>query len=329
MTFRWPFFVLPFLTVACDHHSEENPGTPSGDVSSTPIPALFGEGVISTGDYETHPAFSSSGDTVYFLKCFPDVSVCAICVSWRTNGHWSPPEIMPFSGQYQDVDPFISKDGNTFYFASNRPVKAGDSVRADWDIWTVQRRGMGWDEPVHLDSPWNSSASEYFPTITDDGTLYFGSARPGGHGGADIYFCRPFKPGFSTPKNVGAPINTQYHEYEPFIAPDESYLLFMATIPNGLSNSDLYISYRHDSTWTAPRKLREPINSSFVEWGAKVSHDGKFLFFGSTRNRIPNALPQRANWQQLNSRLHEPGNGLGDIYYTNFDTMQVERDSTD
>jgi hypothetical protein len=37
-------------------------------------PQIFGEGIISTGDYETHPAFSPSGDTLYFLKCLADAN---------------------------------------------------------------------------------------------------------------------------------------------------------------------------------------------------------------------------------------------------------------
>ncbi|HMI60209.1 MAG TPA: hypothetical protein VK518_04855, partial [Puia sp.] len=145
---------------------------------------VFEEGVISTGDYETHPAFSPGGDTLYFLKGLPDANFFSICVSFKKNGQWTKPQIVPFSGQYSDADPFVTKDGKTLYFVSNRPVREGGPVKPDWDIWKTEITGSGWAMPVHLDSTINSSAGEYFPTIADNGNLYFGSGRSGGKGRA-------------------------------------------------------------------------------------------------------------------------------------------------
>src|SRR5882757_5440572 len=88
-------------------------------------PHIFEEGIISTGDYETHPAFSPSGDTLYFLKGLPDANFFSICVSYRTNNKWSSPQIASFSGKYTDADPFVTRDGQTLYFVSNRPVYEG------------------------------------------------------------------------------------------------------------------------------------------------------------------------------------------------------------
>ena len=65
-------------------------------------PAIFAEGVISTGDYETHPAFSPTGDTLVFLKGAPDMSTWTLCISYLKNGTWSSPVIAAFSGQYID-----------------------------------------------------------------------------------------------------------------------------------------------------------------------------------------------------------------------------------
>ena len=89
-------------------------------------PKIFAEGVISTGDYDSHPAFSPDGNIVYFVKMGPDLSKWTIFVSNFRNGKWSNPEIAPFSGHYWDADPFFDKDGNTLYFISSRPLKEGD-----------------------------------------------------------------------------------------------------------------------------------------------------------------------------------------------------------
>ncbi len=280
-------------------------------------PAIFAEGIISTGDYETHPAFSPSGDTLFFLKCLPDANFCTICFSYKKNKVWSKPEVAPFSGKYTDVDPFINRDGNAIYFASNRPVHEGDSAKQDWDIWKVERKNLTWSAPVHLDSPVNSSASEYFPTIADNGNFYYGSSRSGGKGGADIYVCKFINNKYAAPENLGDSINTVDNEYEPFISPDESYMIFMATRPKGLSNADFYISYNNNSIWTKAKKLPEPINSDATEWGGKVTRDGKYFFFGSNRNKIIDVLPNKEDMFQYKKRLHSTGNGLGDIYYVN------------
>lgn len=278
---------------------------------------VFGEGIISTGDYETHPAFSPSGDTLYFLKGLPDANFFSICVSYRKNGKWSKPQVLPFSGRWLDADPFVTRDGKTLYFVSNRPVKEGDGVKADWDIWKVSISAGNWGVPAHLDSPVNSSSSEYFPTLADNGNLYFGSGRPGGKGRSDLYVCRWVNGHYGEPENLGDSINTGDNEYEPYISPDERFLIFMATRPNGLANADFYISFRVNGVWSKARRLLAPVNSDATEWGGKMGRDGKF-YFGSARNKITDALPDREDMQRFDLRLHSAGNGLGDIYAIDF-----------
>ncbi|HVU53944.1 MAG TPA: hypothetical protein VHD83_02775 [Puia sp.] len=287
-------------------------------LSATAQPRIFAEGVISTGDYETHPAFSPTGDTLYFLKGLPDANFFSIYVSYKKEGKWSIPQIAPFSGQYTDADPFVTRDGRTLYFVSNRPIKEGESAKPDWDIWKVAITANGWGKPVHLDSAINSSSSEYFPTLADNGNLYFGSGRKGGKGRSDIYISRLIDGRYTTSENLGDSINTPDNEYEPYIAPDESYLIFMATYPNGIANADFYISRRVNGVWTKAEKLPEPINSSATEWGGKVTRDGKYFFFGSSRNKINDTLPRREDTKTFDRRLHSAGNGLGDIYYIPF-----------
>jgi Tol biopolymer transport system component len=281
-------------------------------------PLLFGEGVISTGNYETHPAFSPTEDTVYFLKCTSDLGICAICVSYNKDGNWTKPEVVPFSGHYLDADPFVTKDGNTIFFVSNRPVHEGDSAKGDWDIWRVEREGNKWSNAIHLDSPLNSNADEYYPTFADDGTLFFGSRRDGGKGGSDIYMSKLTNNTYTNPENLGDSINTSNNEYEPFVAPDKSYLIFMATMPQGIMNADFYISHNNNGIWSRAKKLDTPVNSPATDWSPKVTRDGKYLFFGSTRSKINGALPKQETTEQFEKTIEDAGNGLSDIYYINF-----------
>lgn len=310
--------ILLFFAMSCSSKVDVKAPSTSTQLADAKTPLLFGEGIISTGDYETHPAFSPTEDTVYFLKCTSDLGICAICVSYNKNGTWTKPEVVPFSGHYLDADPFVTKNGNTIYFVSNRPIQEGDSVKGDWDIWKVERNGNRWNDAIHLDSPINSSADEYYPTLADDGTLFFGSRREGGKGGSDIYTSKLVGNIYTTPENLGDSINTPNNEYEPFIAPDKSYLIVMATVPQGITNADFYISYNKEGKWTKAKKLDTPVNSSAIDWSPKVTRDGKYFFFGSTRSKINGALPKQETTEQFENTIRDAGNGLSDIYYINF-----------
>lgn len=286
-------------------------------------PRVFAPGVISTGDYESHPAFSPTGDTLFFFKCAPDFSTWTICVSYFKNETWTSPEVASFSGQYMDADPFFTKDGRTLYFISNRPLHEGDSAKIDMDIWKIELAKRGWSNLIHLEAPINSSADEYYPTIADNETMYFGSERSGGKGGSDIYRSRLINGTDSAVENLGDSINTADNEYEPFIAPDESYLIFMATRPNGLKNGDLYMSRNQNGNWTKGLKLQPPVNSTGTEWSPKVTRDGKYFFFGSTRNTFDVVHHPKELTADFIKRLRAPGNGLGDIYQVDFLTLKT------
>src|SRR5262245_1349597 len=114
---------------------------PYASADPIPEPRIFAEGVISTGDYETHPAFTPDGGTLYFVKSTPTFSFWTILVSRFENGRWSTPEVAPFSGQHSDADPFITADGKQLYFISNRPWP-GQTTR-NLDIWVMDRNDKG------------------------------------------------------------------------------------------------------------------------------------------------------------------------------------------
>ena len=234
--------------------------------STQPIktPVIFGEGIISTGDYESHPAFEPDGRTLYFVKSTPTFSFWTIVVSRFVDGRWTTPEVAPFSGRYSDADPFITADGKKFYFISYRPIP-GKTTR-DLDIWVMDKTENGWNEPRNLGKPVNSDANEWYPTLATDGTLYFGSGRAGGSGATDIYRSRFSSGNYAEPENLGSAINTEFDEYEPLIAPDQSYLIFMAAgRPDSNSRSgDLFLSYRKDGTWTKATNLGNQLPSRGV-----------------------------------------------------------------
>jgi Tol biopolymer transport system component len=298
----------------------------SGGYASTQqmrSPVIFGEGVISTGDFESHPTFAPDGLTLYFLKSTPAFSFWTIVVSRFVDGRWTSPNVAPFSGRYSDADPFITADGKKFYFISNRPVPGKTS--RDLDIWVMDKTDNGWSEPRNLGQPVNSDANEWFPTLASDGTLYFGSSRAGGRGSTDIYRSQFINGNYGVPENLGNAINTEFDEYEPLIAPDQSFLIFMAAgRPDCNSrSSDLLVSYRKDGSWTKATNLGNEINSPREEYSPMISPDGKYFFFASTRGRKP--PDKQMKYDDLIGWLHGTRNGLGDIYQMDFSALNISQ----
>jgi WD40-like Beta Propeller Repeat len=310
---------IAFTLAACSRAPEpapvkepEAPTLPPYALSApATMPVLFAPDIISTGDFESHPAFTPDGSTLYFVKSDPEFSHWSIYQSQFAAGRWSAPLIAPFSGVHRDADPFITADGQHFYFISDRPVNG--VARADTDIWVMDRTPQGWSEPRNPGEPVNSAQSEWHPFLTVSGILYFGSARPGGLGLTDLYRAQNHRGGWQV-DDLGAPVNTASDEYEPMIAADESYLIFMAVRPAGRGASHLYLSWHRDGAWTEPVDLAAPINSDAIELAPYLSPDGKYFFFASTRVSGPKTTPRAAR----------PGNGLGDIYQ--MDISAVVRD---
>ena len=303
-------------------------------LATSPEPQLFGENAITTGDDESHPAFTPDGKTLYFLKNDPSFNHWTIVVSHEQNGRWSTPEVAPFSGQFSDADPFITLDGERLFFISTRPVNG--KAKEDTDIWMMQKSdagrgasanpdaGAGWSTPEHLAAV-NSETNEWFPTVSKNGNLYFGSERPGGKGKCDLYVSRFVDGKYQAPENLGEPINTAGNEVEPFIAPDESYIIFAGTgLPESCGAYDLYVSFRRDGAWTKPRNLGDKINSAAWDMSPKVSPDGKWFFFTSNRGFAGKPLEKRLSYKELLQKLHGPGNGLRDIYKIDISALNLK-----
>jgi hypothetical protein len=124
-------------------------------------------------------------------------------------------------------------------------------------------------------------------------SLYFNSDRPGGHGGMDIWVAqrKSLRAPWGIPWNLGPTINTSELEAVPSLSPDGHWMFFNSTRPGGFGQHDVWASYRinkHDDfAWGPPMNLGPPVNTEFVDAGARLFANrkggGPLLYFVSTR----------------------------------------------
>jgi Tol biopolymer transport system component len=257
------------------------------------------------------------GNEAYFSSQSLYAEVSAILRISKVDGEWQSPELASFSGMYMDLEPFLAPDGLRLYFASNRP-NAGSAEEKHYDIWYVERDNLddGWSEPVNLGSPVNTSGNEFYPAVTRSGDLYFTSDGEGTKGKDDIFFSA-FQGGqFTKPESLSDAVNSEGYEFNAFVDPDGSYLLYTAYArDDGLGSGDLYISRRDDNgNWSPASNLGESINSSRMDFCPFVDTKGN-LYFTSKRidfPEVPYPVTSIKDWLDL---VNQQKNGQSRLYW--------------
>lgn len=116
-----------------------------------------------------------------------------------------------------EAQPALSADGQRLYFAQinahSTPDKNGNPTM---DLMVSHRDQAGiWSTPESLPPPINTAYNEKSPFLHPDGkTLFFASDRVPGGGGYDLWMTHLDTQGtWSSPVNIGAPVNTEQDEH--------------------------------------------------------------------------------------------------------------------
>lgn len=282
--------------------------------ASTAEPAVFAPGVVSTGHEEFGITFSPDGRTVVFNRADPTrFKFQLLMLSQWKDGRWTAPEVLPFSGRYRDIDPAFSPDGKRLFFASVRPHAEGGEVRADFDVWFVERTEKGWGTPrlaEGLDTP----ESETNTSVTREGALYV--TRNPKDGKRRIYRHAPQGEGWARGEPLPEAINSGHGDGNHFVDPDERYLVFSSQRPGALApdSFDLYVSERQSGQWGVPRNLGPAVNRLEGALTPTVVPVRGSLVYAQRRPFVSGALERPLTTKEFATRLESPGNGNGDFY---------------
>lgn len=284
-------------------------------------PQIFLEGKLSTGLNERDLAISPDGNELLFTVVAPLNKFSAIFqVTKQANGTWSKPKIASFSGNYPDLEPAFSPDGKKLYFASKRPLNG--KSKNDFDIWMTEKNNGIWSEPKHLGNEVNTEMDEFYPSVAANGNLYFTASYNESVSKEDIFVARFENGSYTKPVALDSAVNSKLYEFNAYIAPDESYILFTAYGRKGdKGRGDIYISIKKDGKWQTARPI-ESINSDKLDYCPTVSSDGKTLFFTSERSQIKSDFSnKKADYQYFENVQKSAQNGSGDIYWVNFEEI--------
>lgn len=225
------------------------------------IPEPFAPGMVSTKGWEVSGVFTPDLKEFYFIREVADNDgkfKQEFVVFQYKNNQWYESVISPRVGQ-----PFISPDGKTMHLG--RKYK--------------ERTETGeWSKIKKLGSPFQEIQIMRL-TVSSKGTYVFDEVgMPNGDG--VIRYSRLINGKREEPKDFGKEINTGRMNAHPFIAPDESYLMWDGRRESGYGSSDIYISFKQqDGSWGQAINLGDQINTEAWEAGARVTPDGKYLFF--------------------------------------------------
>lgn len=247
-----------------------------------PVPGLtperFAPGTVSTDAIELNGVFTPDLKEFFFARLIDGVQT--MYHSELVDGMWTAPRpLLLFPDQRRAVadDMAVSPDGRELYFLGNHPAGVGNS-----DIWRSRRINGRWSTAEVLPPPISTEASEVYPVIVGDGSLYFTSNRPGGLGPrSSLYRAQRLADGsLAAPVLVPPPINSEFGVGDTYVSPDESYMVMASGRPPSPGGGDLFVSFRRTGGgWNEPAHLGPTINTAQVDFCPMVTPDGKFLFF--------------------------------------------------
>jgi hypothetical protein len=277
------------------------------------LPELF-NGLPNVRDF----SLNKNNDEFYFTVESYVKEYSFIAFSKKIKGKWTAPKAASFSGQHKDLEPFLSPDGLKLFFASNRVNNNSSEIKKDMDIWYVTRKSLigDWSAPKNIGPMINTSADEFYPSVTSKGDLYFTASYENTKGKEDIYVSRFVNNSYTKPTSLSNNINSEKYEFNAFIAPDESFIIFTSYgRKDDLGRGDLYISRKgKENQWLPAEHLANGINTKKLDYCPFVDISNNILYFTSSKSAIPKSFEERKKLKEIINYINTTPNGLSRIY---------------
>ena len=328
------FLALLSFAMADQEVKSQNPDLPYlGQKPPGMTPELFAPDIIATGYYERDITISPDGTEIFYgILTGRHVT---ILYTRLEDGKWLEPEIPQFAcnSQYFFLEPCFSPDGKTVYFLSTKPPD-GKEPKPGWayqNIWASNKKSDGtWGEIYNPDTALNRPNSQFYPSLTKTGMLYF-TRSDEKTGKSEILRARKNGNGYDTPELLPTVVNGNGNIFNAFISPDESFLIGCVENKNNEINpgfSNYYIFFRDSNdNWSEGISFGPEINmkgSNAIS--ASVSPDVKYLFFSArTTSERMKEISLKNTLESIKEYLNNPQNGNYDIYWVSTGVIEALR----
>lgn len=327
----------PFLNL---YVSERNPADGS----------LFNESLflpnVMSKYHEATATFDASGKTIYYTtnilkknKLVVDGNKInnfqIVRGSVVDNKLENPQNVFFNSEDYSVGHPCLSDDGQWLFFASDMPGGFGET-----DLYVVKIADDGtMSTPLNLGPKINTIGNDLFPYYRN-GMLYFSSDGHYGLGDLDVYESKFFADGtFSTPRNLGAPINSNKDDFTYIVDKSDSYGYVSSNRTGGKGDDDIYsfvkgkpVCSQSISGMAIDRKSKLPLPdvtimayNSFKEvlGEAKTNYEGKYAIVVPC-NKVVKMIAAKQNYSSDDKTVETTKENEGEIPNVNFELSNYD-----
>jgi L-ascorbate metabolism protein UlaG (beta-lactamase superfamily) len=252
---------------------------------ATATPRVFEPGVLSQGDVY-RGTFTSDGQTFYFFKKTGPAEDYRIFVATQTAEGWSQPERVDLGGDYSDLYPALSRDGQRLVFSSYRPAPGDQSPKRNAHLWVAERSGTRWGTPVFLQSVSTLGDYHSWVEIGFDDALYFRRTTPDWNTTVTMRAAADGR-GFASPAPYEDAERWKHWRADVRVvggAPGPGGRVVFLDVATrnpltGAAASDIWASRLVNGRWSDPQPLGAGVNSDGFDVFPFVSPDSRELYF--------------------------------------------------
>lgn len=230
-------------------------------------PELFAEGIIAP-DLHSVPVFSPDQQSMYYKAMDSEEIVEIRC----GKKGWKEAESLFDNEEVENSDdPCFHPSGEKLFFSSYSKEDNREY------IYYCNKEKEGFSPPLKPEGVLNDLDYHWQFSVAANGNIYYSS-------NGNLYYSANTNNIYGEPIKLDTTINTGLSECTPYVSPDEQMLIF-ARAENG--KPDLFVSYKDaNEKWMPARNLGDKINSEYHEMCPRISPDGKYLFFISSRGGL-------------------------------------------
>ena len=252
---------------------------------------------VNTEFSEYKPLLNAQENTMFFTAKKPDGLTDNkddqgdfyehIYFSEKVDNNWTQAKLMPspINTKKSTSALYLSADGQYLLSSMvNNDKNIGPLGRG---IFESYKKGNVWTDPQIFQNKVNTSYLETSANMDlNKNMVFFVSDRDGGLGGKDLWMIKKLDNGsWSSPQNLGEPINTEYDEESPYFHSDGKTLYFSSKGHSSIGGLDIFKSeLDKELNWSSPKNMGYPINTVNDDLSFVPTVTGNRAYFSSVRN---------------------------------------------